>query len=228
VPPASLEPLDEALRRLRAYQWVIFTSVNGVVAFLERLGALGGDTRQLGDAKLAAIGPETARALARAHLRADVVPQEYRAEALAAALGGESVQGQRILLPRAAAARSALPDALRTLGALVDDVAAYRSQVPTLGTDTIRQLLATNSVDLLTFTSSSTVRHFVELVGADLLRAAVSGRQSDQGRRVQVGCIGPVTAETARELGLPVDIQPSEYTILAFTEAIVAHFCNGG
>lgn len=228
VPPASYEPLDAALRRLHEYRWVIFTSVNGVWAFLARLKEVGGDTRQLGGARVAAIGSETARALAHAYLKADIVPEEYRAEALAAAVGGGLVRGQRVLLPRAAAARSVLPEALRTLGAVVDDVVAYRTQAPAIAADEIRRFLADGAVDLLTFASSSTVRHFVEMVGMDILREALAQRQPDGARRVRVGCIGPVTAKTANDLGLPVDIQPSRYTIAAFTEAIVSHFCIRG
>jgi len=228
VPPVSYEPLDAALRRLREYQWVVFTSVNGVGVFLKRLRELGSDTRELGDARLAAIGSETARALAEAHLRADIVPEEYRAEALAAALSREIIRGQRVLLPRAAAARPILPDTLRALGAAVDDVPAYRTRVPEGTAHDVRRRLSDGKVDLLTFASSSTVRHFVEMVGAETLSQALARKTKDGARRVKVGCIGPVTARTVHELGLPVDIQPTTYTIPAFTEAIVARFCNGG
>jgi uroporphyrinogen III methyltransferase/synthase len=228
VPPVSYEPLDAALKRLGEYRWVIFTSVNGVGAFLERLREIGGDTRWLGQTSLAAIGSETARALAEAHLRPDIVPQEYRAEALAAALRGVIVCGQRVLLPRAAVARSILPETLRSLGAVVDDVAAYRTRVPENVVDDVRRRLNDGAVDLLTFASSSTVRYFVDMVGTETLSVALAKRGRDGRRRVEVGCIGPVTAMTARELGLPVDIQPATYTIPAFVEAIVARFCNAG
>jgi uroporphyrinogen III methyltransferase/synthase len=227
VPPASYESVDEALGRLRDYGWVIFTSVNGVAAFLDRLRETGGDTRELGNSRLAAIGSETERALAQAHLRADVVPHEYRAEALAAAIGEGAVRGQRILLARAAGARSVLPDTLRALGAVVDDVATYRTKVPTVAVDEVRKSLDEGAVDLLTFASSSTVRHFVEMVGRKTVTAALARREADGGRRVKVGCIGPITGQTASDLGLPVDIQPNAYTISAFTEAIVAYFCEG-
>jgi uroporphyrinogen III methyltransferase/synthase len=224
VPPTSYAALDAALGRLGDYQWVVFTSVNGVRAFLERLAAVGRDTRDLGGTRLAAIGSETARALARAHLRADAVPEEYRAEALAAALGNVSVRGQRILLPRAAGARAVLPDTMRALGAEVDEVETYRTRPPAGATEEVRGLLAGGEVDLLTFASSSTVRNFVDLLGAEGLRVALTRPRRCDGRRVEVGCIGPVTAQTARALGLPVDIQPAEYTIAAFAEAIVRHF----
>lgn len=227
VPPPSFDTIDAAVRRLRDYQWVIFTSVNGVQAFLARLTAVGGDTRQLGGTRIAAIGSETARALAGAHLRADVVPEEFRAEALIEALGADAVRGHRVLLPRAADARAVLPETLRAFGAEVDDVPVYRVQPPAICVDDVRQRLAARSIDLLTFASSMTVRHFVDMIGADVVRNAVVDPGPGAGARVQVACIGPVTANTARDLGLPVDVQPAQYTIPAFTEAIVAHFCNG-
>ena len=225
---AAATGLEDALRHLTHYEWVIFTSVNGVRAFLEGLAAIGGDTRQLGHARLAAIGSETARALAEAHLRADVVPNEFRAESLAATLGPEAVKGKRVLLPRAANARRVLPDTLRAFGALVDDVVAYHVETPKGGADAVRERLRERSVDLVTFASSTTVRHFMDLVGADAVRDAVSLEQPAGRRRVLVGCIGPVTAETAREVGLPVDVQPEEYTISGFTGAIVTRLAGGG
>jgi uroporphyrinogen III methyltransferase/synthase len=220
--PTSSAELDDALRRLERYEWIVFTSVNGVHAFLDRLAAIGGDTRRLGCARLAAIGSETAKALEDAHLRADVVPSEFRAEGLAAALGPDAVRGRHVLLPRAAGARRVLSDTLRAFGASVDDVVAYRVETPEGGGDDVRRRLDERSVDLVTFASSTTVRHFVDLVGADAVRAAVSREQPPGRGRVLVGCIGPVTAGTARELGLPVDVQPQEYTIAGFTRAIVA------
>jgi uroporphyrinogen III methyltransferase/synthase len=225
IAPPSYADLDRALADLRAYHWVVFTSVNGVEAFFARLSARAGDTRQLGHVRLAAIGTETAGALERIHLRADVVPEEFRGEGLAAALGAHLAAGQRVLLPRAAAARAVLPEALRAIGVVVDDVAAYAVGTPAVSVDAIRQRLRERSVDLITFASSTTVRHFVKLVGPEVIREAVS--TATGAPRVQVGCIGPVTAATARALGLPVDVEPSTYTIAAFTAAIAAHFCKG-
>jgi uroporphyrinogen III methyltransferase/synthase len=113
------------------------------------------------------------------------------------------------------------------LGAVVDDVATYRTRVPTVAVDEVRRSLDEGTVDLLTFASSSTVRHFVEMVGLRTVTAALARRDADGSRRVKVGCIGPITGQTACGLGLPVDIQPDTYTIPAFTEAIVAHFHKG-
>jgi len=225
--PSSSTELDDALRGLERYEWIVFTSANGVRAFLDRLAVVGGDTRRLGHARLAAIGSETAKVLERAHLRADVVPNEFRAESLAATLGPDAVRGRRVLLPRAANARRVLPDTLRAFGALVDDVVAYRVETPKGDGGGVRQRLTERSVDLVTFASSTTVRHFMDLVGGDAVRKAVSLEQPHGRRRVLVGCIGPVTAETAREVGLPVDVQPEEYTISGFTRAIVARLGGG-
>ncbi len=226
--PPSFAPLDDALGRLDEYRWVVFTSVNGVDGFFRRLRETGGDVRRLAGARLAAIGPETARALAHAHLRADLVPAEFRAEALIDAMGDERLAGCRVLLPRAAVARDVLPAALRARGAVVDDVPVYAVHAPVVETSEVRRRLRDRTVDLLTFASSVTVRHFVDLVGAEIVREAVARPDPRTGRRVHVGCIGPVTAGTARELGLPVDILPATYTIPAFTDAIIAYFCEGG
>lgn len=226
VPPPSYDALDAALARLPEYEWVVFTSANGVEAFVERLMATGGDLRCLGGVHLAAIGSETAHALARVHLRADRVPGEFRAEALAAALGASAVRGHRVLLPRATGARAILPETLGKLGAQVDDVPVYQTRIPDVCVAEVRSRLADGTIDLLTFASSSTVRNFIELVGAERLRAALARQRPDGTRVLQVGCIGPVTSETAREFGLPVDIQPAMYTVAAFADAIVAHFCN--
>jgi uroporphyrinogen III methyltransferase/synthase len=227
-PPPSYAALDAALGRLDEYRWVIFTSVNGVEGFLRRLAERGGDVRRLAGARLAAIGPQTARALARAHLRADLVPAEFRAEALLEAMSDEGLSGRRVLLPRAAVSRDVLPAVLRERGAVVDDVPVYAVCAPALAVEDVRRRLRDRTLDLLTFASSATVRHFVDLVGAEIVRDAVRRPDPQTGRRVRVGCIGPVTAETAHALGLVVDVQPASYTIRALTDAIVAYFREDG
>jgi uroporphyrinogen III methyltransferase/synthase len=195
--------------------------VNGVRVFFERMSALGRDVRELAPVRLAAIGPETARELERRHLHPAIVPQDARAEGLLAAFGTVELAGARILLPRAAGARAVLPDTLRERGAVVDEVIAYEA-IPPEGADVeaLQAALRAGVLDVLTFTSSSTVRHFVSLAG-DALRAALAG-----GRRPLVACIGPVTATTARELGVPVDVIPDAYTVAALVDAITARFCN--
>jgi uroporphyrinogen III methyltransferase/synthase len=154
-------------------------------------------------------------------LRPAVVPREYRAEGLLEALAGEDLRGRRVLLPRAAGARAVLPETLTARGATVDEVIAYRAVAPgDADVAGLRAALAAGDIDAVTFTSSSTVRHFVELVGPDVV-ATLCGA-----RRPVVACIGPVTAETAREAGLAVDVCPADYTAPALAEALVDHFCN--
>jgi uroporphyrinogen III methyltransferase / synthase len=199
---------------------VVFTSVNGVERFFARLDQLERDVRDLHRARIAAIGPETARALARRHLRADVVPDEYRAEGLLAALA-DDVRGRRFLLPRAAGARAILPDTLRAAGADVDEVITYRSEVPDESVALLRAALDAGPLDVVTFTSSSTVTSFLALLrraAGDEHRARIAG--------AKIACIGPITAATAAEHGLRVDVVPEQYTIAALVDAVVAS-CGG-
>src|SRR5262249_14691402 len=181
----------------------------------------GRDLRELAPVRLAVIGPETANELRRRLLCPAVEPTDYRAEGLLDALGRERLQGARILLPRAAGARVILPETLRARGARVDEVIAYRAVAPA-GVDVaaLRAALEGRQVDALTFTSSSTVRNFAALLGEGELPRLVR-----DGRPV-VACIGPVTAETARECGLPVTVVPPTYTAAALAAALVDHFCH--
>lgn len=217
VPLESYARLDAALDELATYAWLIFTSVNGVKYFFARLRDRRQDIRTLGAMRIAAIGPETARAVEGFQLHVDAVPQEYRAEAVIPVLG--EVRGQRILLPRAAEARAVLPQELEALGAQVDEIAVYRTVRP-LGTnlEELRRVLEQGKIDLVTFTSSSTVRNFVSLFPEDDLRTLLGS--------TAIGCIGPITAATAREYGLTVAVQPASYTVPAFAEAIVAYFSS--
>ena len=219
-PPPDPAALDRAVTTAVTYDWCVFTSANGVRVFFERFAALGRDVRELAGVRLAAIGPETAAALERLLLRPAIVPGEYRAEGLLAALAGEELAGQRILLPRAAGARAVLPETLAARGAHVDEVVAYAA-VPPADADVagMRQALEDGTLDVLTFTSSSTVEHFVRLVGADLLARV---------RRPLVACIGPITAATAAALHLPADVQPDDYTTPALAAAVTEHFCKAG
>jgi uroporphyrinogen III methyltransferase/synthase len=215
VPLESYERLDATLDVLPTYGWLIFTSVNGVQYFFARLRARQQDIRSLGSVRIAAIGPATARAVEALHLRVDAMPEEYRAEALVSVLG--SVSGQRILLPRAAEAREILPRELRALGAQVDEIAVYQTVQPQQArTHELRALLAEGKIDLITFTSSSTVHNFVALFAEDEPRTLLD--------KARIGCIGPITADTVYGFGLKVAIQPNSYTIPAFAAAIVEYF----
>jgi uroporphyrinogen III methyltransferase/synthase len=221
APPADPGALDRAIAAAGGYDWIVFTSANGVQAFFERFAAAGRDVRELVSVRLAAIGPETAAQLARRLLRPAVVPADYRAEGLLAALGAEEVRGRRILLPRAAGARAVLPEELRRRGAGVDEVIAYRAVAPpSADLAALVAGLERGDVDALTFTSSSTVRNFVEMVG----RPAVARLVGDA--TPVVACIGPVTADTARELGLRVDVVPRAYTVPALAAALADHFAR--
>ncbi len=219
VPPDSFDPLDAAIGRLREYQWVIFTSSNGVHFFWERLRQAGRDVRELHGITICAIGPATAAALSALGIRADIVPAEFKAEALVEAIGAKSPRGARVLLARAAEAREILPEELTRRGAQVDVVPAYRTVRSTPEAEPVRAMLRDGNIHAVTFTSSSTVKHFLELLGEearDLLRGVV------------VASIGPITADTAARHGIASNIVPEKYTIPALAEALIQHFRTSG
>jgi uroporphyrinogen III methyltransferase/synthase len=212
-PPDDLAPLDRAIAELSHYDWIIFTSVNGVGQFWEQLTGAGLDARALYGIKLATIGPATAARLEECGLRADYMPDEYVAEAIAAGLG--NVRGQHVLLPRADIARPALADLLREAGAEVAEVAAYRTLQPDVDAEELRELLG--GVTMATFTSSSTVRNLAAMArdaGLELPRALA---------QATIACIGPITAATARELGLQVGVVAESYTIEGLVKALLHH-----
>jgi uroporphyrinogen III methyltransferase/synthase len=218
APPQDWAPLDRAVRSLESYQWMLFTSVNGVKWFLERLGFLGKDVRDLKGLKIGAIGPKTAGAWLGFGIKPDLVPQEYRAEAIVECFKKWKMEGQKILLPRAAKAREILPHELRKMGAHVDVVPAYQTIMPGHDTSHVRKMLENGAIDMVTFTSSSTVTNFLEMFGAEgqKLKAWM--------KNVTIACIGPITADTARKKGLSVNIVPPHYTIESLTTRIVEFF----
>lgn len=221
APAPDPAALDAAVGRAADYDWIVFTSVNGVRVFFERFAALGGDIRSLSNARIAAIGPETAAAVRQRLLQPAVVPDDYRAEGLLAAFAAEELSGRRVLLPRAAGARAVLPDTLRARGAVVDEVCAYQAVLPPAAAgERLRELLTADALDAVTFTSSSTVRNFATLAGPELLATVIARC------RPAIACIGPVTAATARELGLPVDVEPERYTVSALADALRALLCT--
>lgn len=230
APLDDYDALDRAIRDLSQYQWVVFTSVNGVEFFWQRL-ALAGEGR-LPRLQIAAIGPATARALEERGVRPALVPDEYVAEALAAAIGDAA--GQRVLLPRAELAREALADELGRRGAIVHEVPAYQTLPAALDLRGLAELR--RGVDAVTFTSSSTVRNFVALVsGQDsYVDAAAIRRLGPDGVPMPslgaaiIACIGPVTAQTAREAGLPVDAVAATYTMDGLVTALVEYFARSG
>ena len=220
VLPASWQAIDDAVARLNSYQWLIFTSVNGVKPFMDRLHGAGKDARALAGLRLCAIGPRTAQELGAYGLTPDVVPSEFQAEGVIDALTRIGVRGSRILIPRAEVAREILPEQLRELGATVDVIPVYRTIAPAVDVASLTQEFQDGRVAAVTFTSSSTVRNFVELFGGrDVVKPLVA--------KVVIACIGPITAGTAKEYGLTVTVMSAENTVPALAEAIVKHFKGG-
>ena len=218
LPAKSYDLLDRAIQEIGSYHWIIFTSVNGVKHFLARLQHLKRDIRDLKEIRITAIGPETARALESIYLRADLVPQEYRAEAILQELKPEEMRGKRVLLPRAAEARDILPKTLREWGAEVDVVETYRTVAAKSDSLWLRMLLLKRRIDMVTFTSSSTVTHFAGLFRNEVMKELLAG--------TAVACIGPITQKTVEGMGIRVDVVPQEYTISGLTQAIMEHFKN--
>ncbi len=218
-PPEDAAALRRAVHEAARYDALVFTSANGVTRFFEALAAEGGDARWLGRGLVAAIGPATAEALAVYGVRADVVPAEYRGEAAAdsliAALG-ERVRGAHILVPRAAVAREVLPERLAAAGAQVDVVAAYRTIGPRdEDAHAIREALAAGTLDVVAFTSSSTVEQLLAALGPEA-QARLA--------HVTLASIGPITTRTAEAHGLRVAVTASEYTTAGLVDALEAHF----
>ncbi len=225
APPEDAAPLDEALRELASYDYVIFTSTNAVDRVRARLSELGLDARGFAGARVAAIGEATAAKLVEIGLRADVVAAKFTAEGLLDALSAEDMVGKRVLLPRAREAREVLPEGLRARGATVDVVEAYRTVRPDVTGGAARRALdaiadpaaAAGKVALLTFASSSTVKNLADILGPDGLEKA---------RAIPAAAIGPVTAKTARELGFTVVAEPEVHTIPALVEAVRGYFAG--
>ncbi len=215
--PLDFSPMDRAIGTIHTYNWVIFTSVNGVEHFFKRLRFLGKDIRELKGLRLCAIGPSTREALEEKGLIVEYVPSEYRAEAVLEVIQDVLKPGEKVLLPRADIARKILSEALQSMGAIVDDVEAYRTLRGGADALLLRSMLEEKQVQVVTFTSSSTVRNFVELLGdgyGDLLQ------------HVTLASIGPVTTETAGELGLKIDVQATDYTIDGLLEALQLYFID--
>ena len=208
-PPADYGPLDDAIERLEQYDWLIFTSRNGVARFVERLDQSQRDLRAV-RGRIAAIGPATAAALRKLHLEPDVLPEQFVAEGLLEVLAVEDWNRKRVLIPRAAQAREILPDTLRARGAQVDVPPAYETYQAEASRVRLKALTAGDSPpDWITVTSSSTVRNLVEMVGAEALR------------KTRLASIGPITSATARELGLEVAVEAAEHTIEGLVAAIL-------
>jgi uroporphyrinogen III methyltransferase/synthase len=221
APPSDLEAVDRAIAQIGSFDWLIFTSANGVDHFMHRVLEGPGDVRDLKGVRICTVGPSTSARLQRFGIKVDLTPAEFRAEAILDALRADgAIAGQRFLLPRADIARDLLGDELRKAGAgEVVELTAYRTVQDAGSRDgdpDIYRMLLDRKIDAVTFTSASTVRNFVRMLGeepaADLLKDTV------------IASIGPVTAEAAQVLGIPTTVMPSQYTIPALVEALVEHF----
>jgi uroporphyrinogen III methyltransferase / synthase len=215
-PPADYEDLDQAIASLYTFDWLIFTSVNAVKYFFDRLAVLGLDARAIGRARVCAVGPKSAAALLPFGVRADLVPKDYKAEGVIAAFREMDVKGMRFLFPRGDRAGDVIPAGLVELGGEVSAPVAYCNVIPEYLPDPVMQALEEKKIDCVTFTSSSTVENLSAMLGENNLLHLLEG--------VAVAAIGPVTAKSCRELGLAVAIEPEEYTLATLTEGIVEYF----
>ena len=215
APPTSYRKLDSAIVSLDKYEWLVFTSVNGVKYFFARLFERGQDNRSLHSIKLAAIGEQTAGAIEKRGFKVDLVPEEFIAEGLVRSFSKVDIKGKRILIPRVKKAREILPDGLRNLGAEVDVVPAYEAHQPSPKTlEPAKELIDSGGIDVITFASSSTARNFFEIMGKDFV----------QKNKSIIACIGPITARTVESFGLEPQIVCEKYTIEELAKDIAAYF----
>lgn len=214
VPPRDWSSLDAVLNKLSTYNWLIFTSANGVQYFFERLAELNKDIRELKGVKICCIGPATAGQVKKMRIGVDLVPEQYISEGILESFAALNLQGQKILIPRAAQARDVLPAGLEKMGAVVDVVTAYETVNSGKKKEELQELLDDNLVDVITFTSSSTVTNFLKIMGNDFSLPP----------RVRIACIGPVTEETARKAGFNVDIRQEEYTMDGLVQSLALYF----
>ena len=220
VAPKDSGPLRRACTQVTSFDWIVFTSVNGVEAFMNTLMEHHPTIEVLNNIRLCAIGPATAASLGRFDLKVDVVPTDHRAEGVSEALRENRVSaGEKILLPRADIARALLPNELRLLGAEVTDVTAYRTALPSPKTGiAVKELMNNQTVDVVTFTSASTARNFAKLLGTrtaiDLLNSTI------------VASIGPITAGAAKQIGIETTILPLHSTVPALVDAVTEFFAS--
>ncbi len=216
VPAGDTTLIDEAIENIGRFDWLVFTSVNGVDVFFSRLQSLGKDTRALGHVRSAAIGPATAARMGAFGLNADIIPESFRAESVVDAFSGQNVEGKRILLPRAAGARPVLPVELTKMGAFVEEIIAYTAVSDMERSDALIRQLRAGEVDMVTFTSSSTVTNFRAILPDDSFSLLT--------KNLKVAAIGPITAETAVKQGFSVDVEAETYTIDGLCEAIINYW----
>jgi uroporphyrinogen III methyltransferase/synthase len=220
IPTIEIKPLEEndrldsALTAMSYYDWVVFSSANGAREAFRRLGHLNLDARAFGGIKICAIGSATVETLKERGIVPDLTPTEYVSESVLSGLVAAGVDGKSILLLRAEAGRDILSKGLSEAGASVYDVAAYQTVMPEESREMLYKLVLENKVDVVTFTSSSTVTNLIALMDGDL--SHLNG--------MTLACIGLVTADTARAAGLKVDVVASEFTISGLVDALVGYF----
>ncbi len=217
VPIDRWEELDVAIKNINKYEWIIFTSINGVRIFLERLRALSYDIRELKGVKICTIGIKTGAFLENLMIKVDMIPSEYKTESIIEEFKKEDIKGKRILIPRAKEGRELLPEKLKELGAIVDEIPVYRIVKPEGEKEKIKELFKRKEIDVITFTSSSTVKNFVSMFNdKEEILELIDG--------VKIASIGPVTAETLKSSGIKTDIMPEKYTIPDLVEAIINYY----
>ncbi|MDM8535318.1 uroporphyrinogen-III C-methyltransferase [Desulfobacterales bacterium HSG17] len=216
IPPDDFSPLDTAIGNLSDYDWIIFTSVNGVDSFFERLFAAGLDARVIGSVQIAVIGPATRDRLRCFGINSDILPDSYRAESVVEAFQNVNMKGKKVLLPRARKARPVIPVELSKMEAIVDEIACYQTHTVPESKSQLITALTEKKVDLITFTSSSTVENFIEMMSGSDKQALLEG--------VILASIGPITTQTATEHGLDVQIEAEKFTIEGLVEAILDHY----
>ena len=215
VQPLSWKGLDRAIDHMDSYNWLIFTSANGVNFFWQRWKERNKDHLPP-LLKICAIGPATAYQLMEKEIDVHYTPKEFVAEAILKGFEKMMLKGRRILLARAKEARDVLPEGLRKMGSQVDVVETYRTVKPKGGSKKLKELLTKGKIDAITFTSSSTVNHFAELLKKEDLQILL--------KDIAIACIGPITARTAKGWRIRVQIQPKQYTVPGLTQAIVQYF----
>jgi uroporphyrinogen III methyltransferase / synthase len=214
VPPENWQALDRALENLETYRWIIFTSANGVKFFFARLRETGRDIRDLKGIRICTIGPATAATIEAMGIRVDLIPEAYISEGVVKAFANQDIKGRKILLPRAETARDVIPEELAKMGAGVDVVTVYRTVASKRKKEELIPLIGAGKVDVITFTSPSTVHNFMSIMGKKF-------RLPPQ---IRIACIGPVTAAAVKKAGMNVDIMREEFTIPGLIEAMIEYF----
>ncbi len=213
VPPDDFKELDASIEGLSEYNWMIFTSVNGVKLFFERLFYKGFDSRKLGNVKVCAIGPKTSEMFKNFGIVPDLVPEKYQAEYIIDGLMKEGIKGKKFLLPRAKVAREILPEKIKENGGIIDVVSVYKTVMPDTNKEEALEYLKNGDIDYITFTSSSTVKNFFEIL---------KGEQMDNLlKNVKLVSIGPITSETLKEKGYKPYIEAEKFTVEGLVEAIL-------